>query len=130
MTAPTRRGLLICLVLGLITLPVELLLVPVARVPGAAQAADAWAADQQPDYLRAASQQIDAYPSVYRRAIMAALTPADRSDAWRAHFRQEGWHPTQWGGYCDSVNGAIIEVFVTDSRQQALAACERDIPGV
>jgi hypothetical protein len=50
--------------------------------------------------------------------------------AWRAHFRQDGWHPTQWGGYCDSVNGAIIEVFVTDSRQQALAACERDIPGV
>jgi hypothetical protein len=49
---------------------------------------------------------------------------------WRAHFRQDGWHPTQWGGYCDSVNGTILEVFVTDSRQQALAACERDIPGV
>ena len=88
MTAPTRRGLLICVVLGLITLPVELLLVPVARVPGAAQAADLWAADQQPEYLRAASQQIDAYPSVYRRAIMSALTPADRSEAWRAHFRR------------------------------------------
>jgi hypothetical protein len=88
MTAPTRRGLLICLVLGLITLPVELLLVPVARVPGAAQAASAWAADQRADDLRAASQQIDAYPTVYRRAIMSALTPADRSGAWRAHFRR------------------------------------------
>lgn len=88
MTAPTRRGLLICFVLGLITLPVELLLVPVARVPGAAQAADLWAADQTPATLRAASQQIDAYPSVYRRAIMSALAPQDRSDAWRAHFRR------------------------------------------
>jgi len=48
---------------------------------------------------------------------------------WRVRFRQDGWHPTQWGGCCDGVNGAILEVFVTDSRQQALAACERDVPG-
>jgi hypothetical protein len=45
--------------------------------------------------------------------------------AWRARFRQDGWHPTQWGGCCDGVNGALLEVFVTDTRQQALAACER-----
>src|SRR4030095_7554424 len=48
---------------------------------------------------------------------------------WRARFWQDGWHPTQWGGYGDSVNGTSLEVFVTDSRQQALAACERNIPG-
>jgi hypothetical protein len=46
---------------------------------------------------------------------------------WRARFRQDGWHPTQWGGCCDGVNGTILEVFVTDTRQQALAACERDV---
>jgi hypothetical protein len=45
---------------------------------------------------------------------------------WRARFRQDGWHPAQWGGCCDGVNGTILEVFVTDTRQQALAACERD----
>jgi hypothetical protein len=45
--------------------------------------------------------------------------------AWRARFRQDGWHPTQWEGYCDGVNGMFLEVFVTDTRQQALAACER-----
>jgi hypothetical protein len=44
---------------------------------------------------------------------------------WRARFWRDGWHPTQWGGYCDGVNGALLEVFVTDTRQQALAACER-----
>jgi hypothetical protein len=47
---------------------------------------------------------------------------------WRARFWQDGWHPTQWGGCCDGVNRTILEVFVTDSRQ-ALATCERDVPG-
>jgi hypothetical protein len=45
---------------------------------------------------------------------------------WRGRFWQDGWHPTQWSGYCDSVNGTLLEVFVTDTRQQALAAYERD----
>jgi hypothetical protein len=43
---------------------------------------------------------------------------------WRARFRQDGWHPTQWGACCDGVNGALLEVFVTDTRQQVLAAYE------
>jgi hypothetical protein len=47
--------------------------------------------------------------------------------AWRARFRQDGWHPTQWSGCCDGVNETILEVFVTDTRQQALAACERHV---
>jgi hypothetical protein len=46
--------------------------------------------------------------------------------SWRTRFWQDGWHPTQWGACCDHVNGAILEVFVTDTRQRALAACERD----
>jgi hypothetical protein len=46
--------------------------------------------------------------------------------AWRARFCQDGWHSTQWGGYCDGVNGTLLEVFVTDARQQALVACERN----
>jgi hypothetical protein len=46
---------------------------------------------------------------------------------WRARFWQDGWHPTQCEGCCEGVNGTILEVFVTDTRQQALAAFERDI---
>jgi hypothetical protein len=46
--------------------------------------------------------------------------------AWHACFQQDGWHSTQWAGYCDGVNGTLLEVFVTDTRQQALAACERE----
>ena len=48
--------------------------------------------------------------------------------AWHACFRQDGWHPSQWSGYCDGVNGMLLEVFVTDTRQQALAAYERKAP--
>src|SRR4029453_9381644 len=59
--------------------------------------------------------------------------------AWRARFRQDGWHPTQWSGCCDGVNGTFLEGFVTDTRQQVLAAyagasterqsCSSDAPG-
>ena len=57
-------------------------------MPHASQAADAWAHDQSRDDLRTAAHRIDAYPSAYRRAIMSALTPAERSEAWRSHFRR------------------------------------------
>ena len=45
---------------------------------------------------------------------------------WHTRFRQDRWHPSQWEEYCDGVNRALLEVFVTDTRQQSLAACERD----
>jgi hypothetical protein len=44
--------------------------------------------------------------------------------AWRTRFWQDGWHSTQWAGCCDGVNGTLLEVFVTDTRQQVLAAYE------
>jgi hypothetical protein len=46
--------------------------------------------------------------------------------AWHTRFRQDGWHPAQWSGCCEGVHGTLLEVFVTDTRQQALAAYERD----
>jgi hypothetical protein len=45
---------------------------------------------------------------------------------WRARFWQDGWQPTQWAGCCEGLNGMILEVFVSHTRQRALAACERD----
>jgi hypothetical protein len=47
--------------------------------------------------------------------------------AWRTRVWQDGWHPAKWEGYCEGLNGTLLEVFVTDTRQQALAAWERDI---
>jgi hypothetical protein len=40
---------------------------------------------------------------------------------WRAHFWQDGWHPAPWGGCCDGMRETLLEGFVTDTRQQALA---------
>ena len=87
MTASTRGKLMMCLVIGLITLPAEALLLPVARTPNAAVAAAEWTASLETSELREAAANIDAYPTHYRRAIMSALSPVDRSDAWRAFFQ-------------------------------------------
>jgi hypothetical protein len=78
---------MMCLVIGLITLPAEALLFPVARTPNAAVAAAEWTASLAPSELRSAAGNIDGFPSTYRRAIMTALPPADRADAWRAYFQ-------------------------------------------
>jgi hypothetical protein len=88
MTSRTRRRLTVCLVLGLIALPAEALLFPIARTPDPALAALEWADAQPLEHLRVASRHIDRYPAAYRRAIMSELTPADRSAAWRNHFEQ------------------------------------------
>ena len=87
MTASTRSRLLFCLVVGLIALPAEMLLLPVARTPNPIAAAVEWTASLDSAELRDAAANIEAYPPVYRKAIMGALTPDDRSSAWRQFFQ-------------------------------------------
>jgi hypothetical protein len=71
-------------------------------------------------------------PSERMLDTMARLCPeviaAVQEDiaTWHTRFRQDGWHLTQWAGCCEGVHAMILEVFVTDTRQQVLAACERD----
>jgi hypothetical protein len=86
MTNRTRRRLTFCLVLGLMTLPAEALLFPVALTPDPRAAASEWVDSLSPDALRAAAGEIENYPALYRRAIMTELDPADRSDVWRTQF--------------------------------------------
>jgi hypothetical protein len=94
MTNRTRRRLTFCLVLGLITLPAEALLFPVALTPDPRVAAENWVDSLSPDALRAAADEIENYPALYRRAIMSDLEPADRSDVWRTQFsRYLAHHP-------------------------------------
>jgi hypothetical protein len=95
MTASTRTRLLFCLVVGLIALPAEMLLIPVARTPNQIAAAVEWTASLDSAELREAAANIEAYPPVYRKAIMGALTPVDRSNAWRKFFQDYlGANPT------------------------------------
>jgi hypothetical protein len=87
MTSRTRGRLMICLILGLVALPVEALILPVALTPDPAEAAREFTAAMSPDELNAAAAEIDAYPAVYRRAIMQELSAEARADVWRARFQ-------------------------------------------
>jgi len=87
MSPSTRRRLTMCLVIGLVALPAEAVLFPVAKTPDPGAAAVEWVADRSMTELELAASEIDAYPVVYRRAIMARLDPAARSETWRAQFR-------------------------------------------
>lgn len=108
MTASTRSKLVLSLVIGLITIPAEALLLPVARTPNAAVAAAEWTASLDAAELRDAAGHINAYPGLYRRAIMGALSPVDRSEAWRTLLR--GYvtsHPELSGDQLAVINEAI-----------------------
>ena len=111
MTSRTRGRLMICLILGLITLPVEALLLPVANTPDAAAAAVAYSAALSPEELNAAAADIDAYPAVYRRAIMRELTPDRRADVWRAQFQNYlNTHPGLTPAQADVIREAMTVV--------------------
>ena len=83
-------------------------------------------------YLAQLSPPTDGVPSQKVLETMARLCPDVVAAVqayiatWHARFRQDGVAPTQWEGCCDGVNGTLLEVFVTDARQQALAAYELD----
>lgn len=88
MTARTRRRLMICVVLGLITLPVEMLLLPVATTPNARQAAEQWVATLSGSELNTATARIADYPAEYRKALMSGLSTEDRARVWRGQFEK------------------------------------------
>ncbi len=87
MTARTRRRLQVCLILGLIALPVEALILPVALTPDPLIAATEFTAKMTPTELSAAAAEIDAYPAAYRRAIMQSLSADQRANVWRAQMQ-------------------------------------------
>ena len=118
MTASTRNRLMLCAIVGLITIPAEALLLPVARTPNPAEAAVEWTAGLETAELRDAAANIEAYPPLYRRAIMDALSPEDRSHAWREFFQEYiAAHPTltadQLAVMHDAIAVASPEAFTT-----------------
>jgi hypothetical protein len=85
---------MLCAIVGLITVPVEAMLLPVARTPDPAAAAVEWTGGLDTAELHDAAANIEAYPPVYRRAIMGALSPDGRAQAWREFFEEYiGAHP-------------------------------------
>jgi hypothetical protein len=86
MTPVTRRRLTLCLVIAALTLPVEVVLLPVAWNPDPNVAAAEWVDGLEPAQLKLAAREIDRYPAHYRRAMMSALSPEERATAWQAQF--------------------------------------------
>jgi hypothetical protein len=78
---------MVCLILGLVTLPVEALILPIASTPDAEVAALEYVETMSPAELDAAAADLSAFPSVYRRAIMGELTPERRAEVWRAQLQ-------------------------------------------
>ncbi len=60
MNASTRNRLMLCAVVGLITIPAEAMLLPVARTPNPAAAAVEWTEGLNPADLHDAAANIEA----------------------------------------------------------------------
>ena len=88
MTSKTRRRVFLSVLVLALTLPAEIVLLNALQTPDDETAAAEWAADLQSADLSAAASSIDAYPFVYRREIMRALSPAARAAAWRGHIER------------------------------------------
>lgn len=82
----TRRRLIVCAIVAVLTLPAEAALLMAMAPVSHLDAARAWADGLSPDRLQDAAQRIQDYPYFYRRAIMAALDPEDRAAAWRGYL--------------------------------------------
>jgi hypothetical protein len=69
-----------------LTLPAESILLRALAAPDQSIAAQQWTTNLQQDDLVLAASRVEAYPFVYRRAIMRALPPDIRSWIWRNHI--------------------------------------------
>jgi hypothetical protein len=68
-----------------LTMPVESVLLRALAAPDQATAAQQFVSGLGPSDLSIAAGQVQAYPFVYRRAIMRSLPPQLRAIVWRGH---------------------------------------------
>jgi hypothetical protein len=86
MSVRLRRRLLFAVLVLALTIPAESVLLRALAAPTQADAASQFAASLGTTDLTAAASTIEAYPFVYRRAIMSALPPAARAAVWQSHI--------------------------------------------
>jgi hypothetical protein len=70
----------------LLALPTETVLLKALTNPTPKAAAKQYVSSLTPDQLSAAASSIEAYPVVYRRAIMTALMPPVQAQVWQNHI--------------------------------------------
>src|SRR6187401_1886451 len=85
-TTRTRRTLFVSMLVLALTLPAETILLKALQSPTDAEAIQAWASDLDSAQLATAASRIQTYPFAYRKEILRALTPEQRSGVWRSHI--------------------------------------------
>jgi hypothetical protein len=133
MTVRTKRRVLVCLVVLAVTLPVELVLLQALATPSQKEEISNWVTALSAEELQQASESIQLYPLRYRREIMRALSPAQRSFVWRAHIA--GYlqaHPALDDATRVTLGAAILAASpealaspTTESREQIRAVAEQ-----
>ena len=86
MKRSVQRRVFVAVFVLFLTLPAESILLQALAAPDQSTAAQQWTANLPQDDLVLVASQVEAYPFVYRRAIMRALSPAIRSWIWRNHI--------------------------------------------
>ena len=86
MTTSARRRVFVAVLVLLLTLPAESILLRALAAPDQTIAAQQWTADLSENDLLVVASSVEAYPFVYRRAIMRALSPTVRAWIWRFHI--------------------------------------------
>jgi hypothetical protein len=85
-TVQTKRRVLVAFVLAALLLPAEGILLKALQVTSEEQAAEAFVAGLSRAQLHVEAGRITLHKLAYRRAIMRALTPDQRSQVWREHI--------------------------------------------
>jgi hypothetical protein len=121
-TAQTRRRIWIALVAIALTLPTESILLKAGSTLDQQQAAQSWVAGLSQAQLDSAAWQVEAYPFTYRREIMRALDPADRSAVWRNHI--QSYLDANPGLPADAI--PVLEAVMAAATPEALSAPTAD----
>ena len=88
MSPKTKRRVFLSLLMVALTLPAEVVLLKALQAPNEKVAAEQWVAELDRAALGNAAKSIQSYSIPYRRAIMGALSPAERAAVWRDHIEQ------------------------------------------
>lgn len=82
----TYRLAIACAIVAMLAVSVETVLLGALRTPDAAAGASRWVTSLSDRDLQDAALRIQTYPYFYRRAIMTALEPEERSQVWRRYL--------------------------------------------
>jgi hypothetical protein len=86
-TVATRRRIVLCVVAMVLTLPIETILLKAISNPTSREGARAWVNSLSADALLAAADEVESYPTLYRKEILRAVSNDIRARVWTHHIK-------------------------------------------